>query len=664
MCAEALLAAAQQKVARKQYEEALSDAECALTRRPNWVDALGLALYAAAKLGRVGAFETHARAARTLRAKKRRQLSDEKIGNLALRAGSHGVAAEIGSALTAKRPGSRTGIFLLASVAWEVGDEPAAERIVADALAHGSEGAARAAIDYRLRLDDVEGAGRLLETCGQVDDAVRVDIAEAFQAQGDVVRATETVVDARQHGVFDARLDAVEEAAKPLGRLLDGSWCPRIDQPTGTASASGRVLHLVTRSLPYYTAGGTVRNQYVAKAQLAAGIDAVVATSLGFPWSRGHSDAPHTTHVDGVTYRHIGATTPVELPIDEQLARTVDALLPLVRQLRPAVLHPASDYRNALVALAIGRRLGIPVVYEVRGFPEERLRRRPGSRAWMDRSVARRELERRCALAADHIVTLASVMKERLIERGVDPGRITVIPNGVDSASFAPRPRDERLAAQLRIEPGETVLGYVSSFKAFEGIEGIIEVTAELRARGYAVRALLVGGGDQEGYLRRRARELGVAAHVIFTGRVNHAAVPDYYSLIDLFICPRRAEATSELVTPLKPFEAMAMERPVIVSRTRALQEIIQDGVTGRTFSPDDLGDLAAVCAGLIDRPDEQRRLATAARAWVVRERSWASHGRRYRRLYQELESLRSRVSSSTLAIAILTVVDAFGVCS
>lgn len=173
---EALLATAQQEVARKQYPEALSTAEGALAQRPDWVDALGLALYAAAKLENVGVFEMHARAAQTLAPEKRSQLSDKKIGNLALLAGAHERAAEIGSALIAKAPGSRAGIFLSASAAWEIGDEPAAERIIAGALAHGSEGAVRAVVDYCLRLDDVEEAARLSETCGQLDDTVSVDI--------------------------------------------------------------------------------------------------------------------------------------------------------------------------------------------------------------------------------------------------------------------------------------------------------------------------------------------------------------------------------------------------------------------------------------------------------------------------------------------------------
>ena len=353
------------------------------------VDALAIALYASAKLERAETFRGHARAAKTIHPKARPHLSNKKIGTLALQAGAHDLAEQIGTSLISHDPGSRRGNFLLASALWESGDEPGAERVIASAVEHGGPEAVRGAVDYLLRLDDVQEAARLVYAHGQIDGGLVVDLAAAFQLQGDVVRATEAVKLARSLGASDERLDAIEESARQFLRLLDGSWCPPIHPVPALVPAPGRVLHIVTRCVPYHLAGGTIRNQYVAKAQIEAGVDAVVATSLGFPWSHGYPDAPHTTEVDGVTYRHIGADSPFELPFDVRLARTVEALLPVVRDLRPAVLHPASDFRNPLVALALGSSLGIPVVYEVRGFPDERLRRRPGSRVWADRGVVR-----------------------------------------------------------------------------------------------------------------------------------------------------------------------------------------------------------------------------------------------------------------------------------
>ena len=277
------------------------------------------------------------------------------------------------------------------------------------------------------------------------------------------------------------------------------------------------------------------------------------------------------------------------------------------------------------------------MVYEVRGFPEERLVRRPGSRALNDQSVGRRAMELHCMRAADRIVTLAETMRQHMVGRGIDGGKIRIVPNGVDPEAMQPLPRDPLLAAQLGIRDGETVLGYVSTFHGYEGIQYIVRATAELIRRGKRAKALLVGDGRERPYLERTARELGIEDAVLFTGRVPHDQVLAYYALIDLFVVPRRAEATSELVTPLKPYEALAVKRPVIVSDVGALREIIRDGFNGRTFTPEDPMALADVAEQLIDDPAAREALAAAGYEWVTTERTWASNGARYRAIYEEL---------------------------
>jgi glycosyltransferase involved in cell wall biosynthesis len=632
---EVWLETAQIASERKRHADAHRAAESALDLRPGWLEALNIALHASAKLGRRGAFCKHAAAVRAIPHAERPRLSDKKLGRYALLAGAYDLASEIGERLLDRDPHSAAGIFLVASAAWEVGDTARAEALLAGALASGDEGAFRAVFDYRLRLDDPRGAGEVLRRSAIPGAAAAVDVTRAHNRRGDPLGALEMVRWAREAGLQDPGLDAEEASALTLERILDGSWRPPRERCPRPVVIPGRVLHLVTRSLPYHTTGGTCRNHYVARAQRALGLDAIVATGLGFPRSHGY-EMSELTEWDGVVYRHLRENGPVD-GLDQRLRDSVSAVLALVRELRPAVLHPASDFRNALVALEVGEVAGIPVVYEVRGFPEERLRPVPGSRAWADRSVARRELERRSLTDCDRIVTLAEVMKRHIQSKGIDGEKITVIPNGVDADAFAPRTSDRDLARQHGIPAGVTVLGYVSSFKRYERIERIVETTADLLSRGYPVAALLVGDGEERLNISERARELGVADSVIFTGRVDHECIADYYALIDLFICPRGPEATSELVTPLKPFEAMAMARPVIVSDTPALREIVADGETGRTFRADDRQELVEVCRQLIDRPEEADRLGAAGRAWVLAERSWTAHGRTYLELYEQL---------------------------
>jgi glycosyltransferase involved in cell wall biosynthesis len=124
---------------------------------------------------------------------------------------------------------------------------------------------------------------------------------------------------------------------------------------------------------------------------------------------------------------------------------------------------------------------------------------------------------------------------------------------------------------------------------------------------------------------------------VIFTGRVPHEQILDYYRLIDVFVVPRTNDRVSQLVTPLKPYEAMAMEKALVVSSVGALLEIVTDGETGRTFAPEDPLALAEVLEQLLDDPAQRTRLGRAARAWVSEHRTWSANGRRYRELYERL---------------------------
>jgi glycosyltransferase involved in cell wall biosynthesis len=423
--------------------------------------------------------------------------------------------------------------------------------------------------------------------------------------------------------------------------VLDPAWRP----PLGPARprpepVPGRVLHLLTNSLPYRQAGYTVRSQQVARSQLEAGLDPRMATRAGFPANAGTRHAPPTSTIDGITYHRILPDLDPAIGLDRLVTRNAVALQDLISTLRPAVLQPTTNHVNAQMALALGERFRIPVVYEIRGFLEETwLSRNTADSQAADRYVASREVETACMRAADGLVTLSETMRAEIIARGdVDPDRIIVVPNAVDVARFVPGPRNPALARELGIG-SELVIGYISSFTAYEGIVYLIEATAELRRRGRQVRCLLVGDGEVRAELEASAAAEGLLDDrtVIFTGRVPHDRVLDYYRLIDVFVVPRTNDRVSQLVTPLKPYEAMAMERALVVSGVDALLEIVSDGETGRSFIPEDPISLADVVEPLIDDPGERQRLGSAARDWVATHRNWASNGRRYLDLFRKL---------------------------
>ncbi|BFU42859.1 glycosyltransferase [Krasilnikovia sp. MM14-A1004] len=420
--------------------------------------------------------------------------------------------------------------------------------------------------------------------------------------------------------------------------VLSGTYVPSVAVREPGALVPNRVLHLVGKSLPEAQAGYTLRTHFIATAQQAAGLDPHVATELGFG---GGTDAV----IDGITYHRITGPAAGTVPLDQWLREHVERTAELVRELRPAVLHAASNYLNALTALAIGRAYGIPVVYETRGFWEENWLSRQIQRAGWDYPEVmakygepdiyrmRRDLEDRCRREADRVVTLAEVMAERIVLGGVPRERIHVVPNAVDTDRFPVLSRDAELAEQLGIPADTTVVGYISSLTEYEDVGTLIRAYAQLDGD---LALLIVGDGVERENLQQLAADLGVSG-VHFTGQVPHEQVLRYYSLIDIFVVSRPPIEVCHLVTPLKPFEAFATGRAVVLSDVRALAGIARESGAAELFSAGDPASLVQVLRRLLADPDRRRELAEAGAAWVRRERTWAANAHLYARLYEEL---------------------------
>lgn len=432
------------------------------------------------------------------------------------------------------------------------------------------------------------------------------------------------------------------------GRLreTDPAWRPGathlVDLAPAATPSDVRVLHVLKSSVPYRQSGYTMRSRYIIDSQRAAGLDPVVVTFPGFPEQLGITDAPRSEVISDTRYHRLAAPefAPPDGPADAYLDAFVAAAAPLVRQLEPAVLHAHSGnrgYEGALVTLALGRAFDLPVVYEVRGFFESLW---TADVEWNERGeiYARRfATETRCMAEADAVVTLSESMKADIVARGVSAQKVLVVPNGVDVEAFRPGSRRADLASSLGVADS-FVFGYVSNLDHFrEGHEILILAAAELRRRGVRATALIVGDGTRRAELHDLAISSGAAEAVVFTGRVPHDEVLDHYHLLDVFVVPRVDERAARLVTPLKPFEAMAAGVPVVISDLPALQEIIGDGSRGRSFPAGDASALADVLEQLAGDPDRRQMMSHRAREWVVAERQWSSNAARYVNLYRSL---------------------------
>ena len=292
-------------------------------------------------------------------------------------------------------------------------------------------------------------------------------------------------------------------------------------------------------------------------------------------------------------------------------------------------------------ALIAARRCGVPFIYEARGFWEiTRASREPAfRRSQQFRGMAR--LEAVCAREADAAITLTTAMKDELIARGVEEAQITLVHNSVDAARFLPQARDEALAERLGIPAGVPVIGYIGSHVIYEGLDDLIAACARLRAKGIDFRLLLVGDGKETPDLIYRAEKAGLGEAFIAPGRVPHEEVESYYSLVDIAPFPRKPWEVCEVVSPLKPFEAMAMEKAVLVSNVRALAEIVEHEERGLQFAKGSVQSLADALERLILDPALRARLGSEARRWVLENRTWDVAGARVADVYRKVLAAR-----------------------
>jgi len=312
-------------------------------------------------------------------------------------------------------------------------------------------------------------------------------------------------------------------------------------------------------------------------------------------------------------------------------------LLPLARELRPDVLHAHSPVLDAMPALRVGRKLGIPVVYEIRAFWEDAAVDHGSTTEGSLRYRLTRALETRAVKQADAVTVICEGLRADLVVRGIPAGKITVIPNAVDVDKFAVGgTADPELKMKLGLGTSR-VLGFIGSFYAYEGLDLLIGALPAIAARAPDVKVLLVGGGPQDAALKAQVMALGLKDRVVFAGRVPHAEVNRYYDLVDVLVYARHPMRLTELVTPLKPLEAMAQGRLMVASDVGGHRELIDDGKTGVLFRAGDADDLARKAVALLDNASDWGRIKANGRRFVETERNWAASVARYRGVYQRL---------------------------
>lgn len=387
-----------------------------------------------------------------------------------------------------------------------------------------------------------------------------------------------------------------------------------------------RVLHILDHSLPLHS-GYTFRTASILKQQGQRGWETFHLTTPKQGPSQGGSEMAGGWEF----YR-----TPNQgnEGLIAQMLLTARRLDELVREIRPDILHAHSPVLNALPALRVGKKHGIPVVYEVRAFWEDAAVDHGTTSEGSLRYRLTRALETYALRRADQVTTICEGLRRDITERGIASSKITVIPNAVDVDSFQLRgDADPVLRRQLGLE-GMTVVGFVGSFYGYEGLDLLVSAAARLLARHPDLRVLLVGGGPQDANLKAQVAALGIADKVVFTGRVPHAEVQNYYDLIDVLAYPRIPIRLTELVTPLKPLEAMAQGRMFVASDVGGHKELVSHGETGFLFKAGDVQALAASIEEMLGQRAIWPKIRTQARYFVEVERTWKRSVERYVDVY------------------------------
>jgi glycogen synthase len=413
-----------------------------------------------------------------------------------------------------------------------------------------------------------------------------------------------------------------------------------------------RILHVLDHSLPLHS-GYTFRTRAIMKAQVAAGLEVRGLTGQRHNLEAG--DGTACEEADGLVFHRTPGLPqgPVGVRESREIAALDEAIRALAKTWRPDLIHAHSPALCGAGALRAARALGVPLVYEIRAFWEDAA---VGNRTGREGSLKyrlTRALEARVVKSADAVFTICQGLRHDLIARGIAPAKIGVMPNGVDLAMFgSPVPRDSALGAELGFDPAAPVIGYIGSFYDYEGVDDLITAMPILRASHPDAQLLLVGAGAMEQEWRSRAASLPEPEAVIFTGRVPHDQVERYYSLVDVLAYPRKASRLTDLVTPLKPLEAMAQQRLVAASDVGGHRELITHETTGYLFAADDPAACAQTLCRVFDTRDHWDAMKARAVNHVRARHDWAENVGNYLPVYHLL--LNSGAGHGTAGPALL----------
>lgn len=397
-----------------------------------------------------------------------------------------------------------------------------------------------------------------------------------------------------------------------------------------------KILHLFDHSIPLHS-GYTFRSRAILQQQANMGFQTCHVTG---PKQGAYQHDQET--IDGLTFYRTAAPTGwlAGLPIFNQLSlipAMKKRLLQVIEQEKPDVIHAHSPALNGMAAILAGKATGIPVVYEVRAFWEDAAVDHGTCKEGDLRYRLTKAMETYVLKHANAVTTICEGLRKDMVSRGIAADKITPIPNAVNVEQFQLlNEKDHALQHSLGLE-GKKVLGFLGSFYAYEGLDLLVAAMPAILKQVPEAVLLLVGGGPQQEALQQQIKQLGLEQQVIMPGRVPHSVVNSYYSLVDLLVYPRKSMRLTELVTPLKPLEAMAQGKVLLASDVGGHHELIEHGKTGWLFQSDNVDALSKAAIDLLNATEQWPQIQQNGREFVEKVRNWQQSCHPYQAIYQRL---------------------------
>ncbi len=414
-------------------------------------------------------------------------------------------------------------------------------------------------------------------------------------------------------------------------------------------SLSSKVAYIASQSFPYHSSGYAIRTHAIVSALNKVGVDIEVFTRFGYPNSRrdylNKRLASDTHQIEGIRYHFKPARKffSWHYKIQKHHNQAAQVLYKQLARFKPRLIHAATNFSTGLVGGAVAKSLNVPFIYEMRGLWH--LTKTAQVPNYLDSDHYRMidKLEIQAAESADHVFTISDALREYVIKRGIDAGKVSVLPNAAprmyrDTQSLP----DCRKCQEIK-KRSSKIVGYVGSLKSYEGLDLLIRAVAIINRRGGNIGVVIVGDGPEKKFLENLSMTEKVNDVVHFVGRVSPADVPKYYNLLDLVVIPRKASPVSEMIPPLKPFDAMAANKCVLVSSARALAECVENNTTGIVFEKDNLDDLVKALTNILGDDILRQTIADNGLSWSQEHRSWEINAKYIKKTYRELTSQQLR---------------------